>query len=392
MSAPSNVRPTPGGDFNVVFIGAGNIMFGSDEGPWNHSIRFERKLGSRLKIVALVDPSLDRSASVLEIKRKTPVASAYNDTLTYPNIDDFVQNMKPEQAPHAIVIGCPPAYRGSNEPGRDLELKLLKYFPGVALFVEKPVATGLAPKAFDVANNINEATIVCSVGYMLRYLAAVQKMKQIIAENNLTVMATTARYGCAYESIAKYNWWNKDIDCGPVVEQGTHFCDLSRYFGGDVDVSSVLAHSVEHYEAPGKLSKIPIDESKIAPEQRIPRATTATWKYANGAVGMLLHAVALHDTNYSCEFEVYCDGYQLRLIDPYNNPTLYVRRPGNNLDEVHTFPEDDPFYSEVSNFIDVIEQGPQASTILSSFEDACKSYEFSWAIRHASEATRKVPA
>lgn len=44
--------------FNVVFIGAGNIMFGgsafshlshpnssspgSDEGPWNHSFRFEQ--------------------------------------------------------------------------------------------------------------------------------------------------------------------------------------------------------------------------------------------------------------------------------------------------------------------------------------------------------------
>jgi len=107
---------------------------------------------------------------------------------------------------------------------------------------------------------------------------------------------------------------------------------------------------------------------------------------------MLLHAVALQDTNYSCEFEVYCDGYQMRLIDPYNNPTLYVRRPGSNLEEVQAFPQDDPFYSEVSNFIDVIENGPEASTILSSFEDACKSYEFSWAIRKASEASRKVPA
>lgn len=27
---------------------------------------------------------------------------------------------------------------------------------------------------------------------------------------------------------------------GPVIEQGTHFCDLSRYFGGDVDIPSVV--------------------------------------------------------------------------------------------------------------------------------------------------------
>jgi hypothetical protein len=44
---------------------------------------------------------------------------------------------------------------------------------------------------------------------MLRYLKAVQMMKQIIQENNLTVMATVARYACAYEAIAKPDWWDK---------------------------------------------------------------------------------------------------------------------------------------------------------------------------------------
>lgn len=65
--------------------------------------------------------------------------------------------------------------------------------------------------------------------------------------------------------------------CGPVVEQGTHFCDLSRYFGGDVDISTVTANSVDWDEEPGKLSKVPVDESNIPPERRIPRVTAATW-------------------------------------------------------------------------------------------------------------------
>ena len=64
---------------------------------------------------------------------------------------------------------------------------------------------------------------------------------------------------------------------GPIIEQGTHFCDLSRYFGGDVDISSVSAHSLEWYEEAGHLSKMVIDESQIAPENRVPRATVATW-------------------------------------------------------------------------------------------------------------------
>jgi predicted dehydrogenase len=65
---------------------------------------------------------------------------------------------------------------------------------------------------------------------------------------------------------------------GPIIEQGTHFCDLSRYFGGEVDISTVAAHSLEWYEDAGRLSKLNIDESKIAEENRIPRVTSATWR------------------------------------------------------------------------------------------------------------------
>jgi predicted dehydrogenase len=45
---------------------------------------------------------------------------------------------------------------------------------------------------------------------MLRYLKAVQTMKKIIKDNNLKVMATIARYACAYESIRKPFWWDKE--------------------------------------------------------------------------------------------------------------------------------------------------------------------------------------
>ena len=67
------------------------------------------------------------------------------------------------------------------------------------------------------------------------------------------------------------------FSAGPIIEQGTHFCDLSRYFGGEVDIASVQAHSLEWHENAGKLSKMTIDESKILPENRVPRVTAATW-------------------------------------------------------------------------------------------------------------------
>jgi predicted dehydrogenase len=150
------------------------------------------------------------------------------------------------------------------------------------------------------------------------------------------------------------------------------------------------------------LSKIPIDEAKIPEELRIPRLTSAIWKYENGAVGSFTHAVALQGHAYACEIEVWADGYHMRLVDPYQAPTLYVRRPGDDHEERHVYTDDDPFFSEVSSFVDCIEGGPDPH-ILSSFEDATKTYEcvvlteermhsltgrLTWAIRLASEASR----
>jgi hypothetical protein len=52
---------------------------------------------------------------------------------------------------------------------------------------------------------------------------------------------------------------------------------------------------------------------------------------------------------------------------------LYIRRPGSDLEETYRFPADDPFFSEISNLIDVvedIEEDPDDAIILSSYEGA----------------------
>ena len=174
--------------------------------------RSRSKLGPRLKVVALIDPAIDRATAVLQKKCETFVRSAYENTRVFKTLEDFVRNMSPKDTPRAVIVGSPPMFRGTLQSGRDIEIQIMKYFPGVAMFIEKPAATGPAselPEAFAVAKAINESGTLCSVGYMLRYLRAVQMMKQIIIENNLTVMATIARYACAYEAIAKPDWWDK---------------------------------------------------------------------------------------------------------------------------------------------------------------------------------------
>ena len=381
--------PAPGADFRVVIVGAGNINFGSDEGPWNHSFRLEHKLGPRLKVVALIDPDAERARRVLKTKCQSFVLSAYKDTVVYPTFKDYMESVRAETYPHAVWVGSPPAFRGGTEPGRNLEQLLTAGLPNVPLFIEKPVSTGAVDQTFEVAKMLERNGSLVSVGYMLRYLKVVQKMKQIIAENDLHVMAVNARYIMAYEHTAKLDWWDKSKNPGPIVEQATHFCDLARFFAGEVDLSSVMAQSLEHYEPAGQLRKIPVDESLIEPANRIPRVTCATWKFESGAVGSLTHAVALQGTDYSTQIDVYADGYSMRLVDPYNAPLLYIRRPGDDHEEIVRYNDDDPFFSEVSSLIDCIEHGEGTSPILSSYEDAARTYALTWAIREASERTMR---
>ncbi|TIB75588.1 hypothetical protein E3Q23_02341 [Wallemia mellicola] len=401
---PSTLQPmykfesSAGPKFNLLFIGAGNINFGSPEGPWNHSKRVEMKFGTRLNVVGIVDPNGAKAELELKKKRESFVATAYAKTKLFNNVEEAKDGLTNDDVPHAIIVGAPPQFRGGLKPPADLELSLLKNFPTSAFFLEKPVTIGPSDQAKEVGKTIAQAGNVVSVGYMLRYSRAVQSMVKFIEDNNLTVMCTSARYVMAYEMSAKEDWWDKARSCGPIVEQATHFCDLSRYFGGNVALDTVQAHSIEWNEEPGKLSKMPINEEKIPAASRIPRFTSASWKYENGALGNLIHGVALHDTDFYTELSVFADGYSMRLVDPYNNPTLYIRSPGDESEKVQHFKDDDCFFSEISNWVDEIEKNDDHvnrneldTAILSTYEDAVQSYELTWAIRLASEKGRKFP-
>lgn len=374
---------------NVLLVGAGEINFGSVEGPWNHSLRLERKLGDRLRVVALVDPDISRAKAAIEYKLAGLTAKAYQDCHAYATVKLAADSLSAENnnQPQLAILGAPPVVRGSDIPGRDLELQVARAFPECALFVEKPVSSGPEDACWRVAAELSKRQTFVSVGYMLRYSRAVQAMQKIIADNKLVVMGTNARYVMAYEYARKLSWWDKTSSGGPIVEQATHFCDLSRYFGGDVSLPSVTAHTVEHYDAPGVLSAKRFDEEDIAPERRLPRLTSASWKYVNGAVGALTHVIALHGTTYDTEFEVYADGYRLKLIDPYGKPVLSVRRPGLEGEEIITFSDDDPFYTELSALIDALHDPAMHDRILSTYEDAVKTYEFTLRIRSAGEAS-----
>lgn len=189
----SSLEPETSCSVRIQWLGIRADVFmrihpsGSDEGPWNHSFRFEQcvqssltspfvrnsltpshsKLGPRLKVVALIDPAVDRATAVLQKKCETFVRSAYENTRVFRTLDDFVKNLSKKDIPRAFVIGSPPMFRGTTQANRDIEVQIMKSFPGVALFVEKPVATGPSSEieeAFKVSKAINDSGTIVSVG------------------------------------------------------------------------------------------------------------------------------------------------------------------------------------------------------------------------------------
>ena len=123
---------------------------------------------TRLKVVALIDPAVDRAQAAIQKKCDSFVLSAYQNTRIHKSFDDYLNATANEKdRPNAFLIGSPPMFRGTTQPGRDIELQILKHFPGVPMFVEKPIATGPETdllESFEVAKRIKESGVVCSVG------------------------------------------------------------------------------------------------------------------------------------------------------------------------------------------------------------------------------------
>lgn len=115
-------------------------MFGSDQGPWNHTFRIEHKLGPRLRVVGVIDPDTARAERVLRKKCDSFVKPAYEGAVVYSSLEDYHAKKTESGAPdpRAFFVGTPPKFRGGTEAGHnDLELQMIKYFPKVAYFIEK---------------------------------------------------------------------------------------------------------------------------------------------------------------------------------------------------------------------------------------------------------------
>lgn len=60
------------------------------------------------------------------------------------------------------------------------------------------------------------------------------------------------------------------------------------------------------------------------------RATMATFKMTTGAIACLTHTLLLHGSDFFSAMDITGDGYHIIIHDPYQNPSVQVRRPFSN--------------------------------------------------------------
>ncbi|KAI9088340.1 putative oxidoreductase C terminal-domain-containing protein [Phlyctochytrium arcticum] len=377
--------------FNVVFIGAAGLNFGNIDGPWNQrsqSDRFERLLGRRLRVPAIIDPNHALVETTIENKRFSAYEpnQSYQDTRGFATVDDYLSS-SPE-VPHLVVVGAHPFFRPKIMVKGDIETRIAEGLPGTALMLEKPISLADdISKLENIASVLRSSGTLVSVSYVQRYLKAVRKVKQTVNNIPTPVMATHARLTSSYITDTRPWTWNQRLSGGPMIHQGTDLCDLSRHLANTsvpISSKSPAVEQVNWNDHAGQLAVVPVTESAIPESERIPRATAGVWKYASGAVGTFLHTMCLQDPSPfpDMHVEVHADGYLFKLCDLFNKPTL-VTHAGDHGKMVSQFPDDDPYLHEIAAVVDAIEKRNKGRDgILCDYEDALETYKLAWATAH----------
>ena len=212
---------------------------------------------------------------------------------------------------------------------------------------------------------------------------------QVLSSHQKTLLSVNARYNCAYSELDHPFWWDSRKSGGPIVEQATHFCDLIRYFAGNVSFDTIKGVTVPAAATEGSvgaLAHVPsvVKESDLPIKARVPRVTIAHWQFEEGGIGCLNHGLTLWGKRYEASIDLWADGLRITLEEPYQpNCVLRVRRGFTDKEEVFTFPDADPYLEEDRAFLEAVRTGNQ-NLIRSSYEDASKTYELSWGIKRAS--------
>jgi len=159
----------------------------------------------------------------------------------------------------AVYVCVPPFAHNPAETAAEVQVA----DAGVAVFVEKPLATDLAT-AEAVAARLRRAGVLTRVGHHWRCAEPVARARELLAHRTVRLVS-----GTWWDKVPPVSWWlHQARSGGPVVEQAIHLLDLARVLVGEVEVVQASA-------------------SGTVPGGDVDAAVVALLSFVDGAVGTL---------------------------------------------------------------------------------------------------------
>ena len=154
-----------------------------------------------------------------------------------------------ERAALDLCVICLPPYGHSDE----VEAAAAR---GVHLLLEKPVAL-TSEHAWRMVRAAEDAGIKTQVGFMFRFGAAIERLKELIASGEAGPAGLmSARYFC---NALHASWWrDRTRSGGQLVEQVIHMLDLMRYVMGEPASVYSLQRNVFHRQCRLRLKTDPL--------------------------------------------------------------------------------------------------------------------------------------
>ncbi|WP_054955205.1 Gfo/Idh/MocA family protein [Paenibacillus dakarensis] len=298
------------------------------------------KMGG-VSIKAFVGTSLEKAERA---------AQEYSSAKAYANFEQMLDEVKPD----AVYICVPPYAHG--------EMENLLIERGIPFLVEKPLGAEMEiPRK--ILNGVQQSGLITSVGYHFRYSDAAVRAAEMLQGRKIGMAL-----GCWMGDMPQVSWWRKQEGSGgQFIEQTTHMVDLLRRLLGEVD---------EVYAAYAHRAMKEMHEGVTVHD-----VGTVTMKLKSGAVATVSNTCILPEAG-QVGLCIYTEQGTVdiradRLIIGDRGKMTEFRNAGS------------PYERENEAFIHAVRTGDR-SGILSSYEDAVRTMEVTWAAWRSAESGMPV--
>ncbi len=308
----------------LAVIGVGGIWHGAH-------IKNLAAIGGN-KIVAVCDIHEGRLADAAKATGAAP----------FNNMDDLFRD-GPEF--DAVFACTPPTVRKQVVEGAVRS--------GVPAFVEKPPAFQLSD-AQEIVRIVQKSNHPVFVGFMYRFLPAVDRLKSLIAGRPINLVQSSFFCPAAIGWNIPGWFYLKDRSGGHVLDQAIHVIDLLRYIAGDI----VQVHTLGNNLICPKSERFTVEDS-----------SSTNIRFASGASGGHVHSWA--HSEFTGQITIVGKDYRLTL-------QLDSRLSGfvgdQKIDESFPAPPEgcSHHYNETRAFLDAVRR-KDFSGLRSPYPDAAKS-------------------